>query len=330
MQLKLFDTLVKPVICYNGEIWGIMNNVFNSKNVSQFWERVSKLPVEIFQIKFCKNVLGVHSKAHNGAVMGELGRLPLFLNIMKSVLKYIVHLDEVKCDRPLLNAAILEDEHLCVSKSWRKRVDKIISLFQCKISETMDGKYINEMYEKMKLSYLLHWRKMLGDESSQEGKLYLYRRIKSHFGMEPYLGDIVKLKFRRAVTAFRLSAHNLEIETGRYVGKTVGNKCRVQREDRFCCFCYNEFKDKILGDEVHAILKCPQFTVFRQSFQARFEKLVPNLKELSDTDRLIYMLTCEGDSIRVVSRFLVVVLSAQRYSFVKLWRELNKPGGEMH
>ena len=171
---------------------------------------------------------------------------------------------------------------------------------------------------------------MLGDESSQEGKLYLYRRIKSHFGMEPYLGDIVKLKFRRAVTAFRLSAHNLEIETGRYVGKTVGNKCRVKREDRFCCFCFNEFKDKILGDEVHAILKCPQFTVFRQSFQARFEKLVPNLRELSDTDRLIYMLTCEGDSIRVVSRFLVVVLSAQRYSFVKLWRELNKPGGEMH
>ena len=56
LQLKLFDTLVAPVICYNGEIWGIMNNVFNSKNVSQFWERVSKLPVEIFQIKFCKNV----------------------------------------------------------------------------------------------------------------------------------------------------------------------------------------------------------------------------------------------------------------------------------
>ena len=47
-------------------------------------------------------------------------------------------------------------------------------------------------------------------------------------------------------------------------------------------------------------------------------------------NKLIYMLTCEGDSIRVVSRFLVIVLSAQRYSFVKLWRELNKPGGEMH
>ena len=32
---------------------------------------------------------------HNGAVMGELGRLPVFFNIMKSILRYIIHLDEV-------------------------------------------------------------------------------------------------------------------------------------------------------------------------------------------------------------------------------------------
>ena len=88
-----------------------------------------------------------------------------------------MHLEEVKCDSPLLNAAILEDGHLCVSKLWRKRVDIIISLFQCKISETLDGKCINEIYEKMRLSYLVYWWKMLGDESSQEGKLFLYRHL---------------------------------------------------------------------------------------------------------------------------------------------------------
>lgn len=328
LKLKLFDTLVKPVICYNSEIWGVMNNVFNSKNVSQFWERVSNLPVENFQIKFCKSVLGVHPKAHNGAVMGELGRLPLFLNIMKSVLKYIIHLDEIKCDRPLLNAAILEDGHLCVSKSWRKKVDKIVSFFHCKISETLDRNCIDKIYTKMNLSYLVHWKKMLGDESSQEGKLYLYRRIKSNFGIEPYLKDIKKLKFRRAITAFRLSAHNLEIETGRYVQdkNAVGKKCSVRREDRLCCFCFSEFRNIVVGDEVHAILKCPRFFDVRQSFLVRFERLVPNIKDLSDTDKLLYMLTCERESARLVSRFLVVVLSAQRSSFVKLWRELNNPG----
>ena len=63
---------------------------------------------------------------------------------------------------------------------------------------------------------------------------------------------------------------------------------------------------------------------------SRFVKLVPNMKYLSDPDRLIYMLSCEGESARLVSRFLLVVLSAQRSSFVKLWRELNNPGGDMH
>ena len=63
----------------------------------------------------------------------------------------------------------------------------------------------------MRLSNLVHWRKMLGDESSQEGKLYLYRCIKSRFRMEPCLGGIVgivKLKFRQAVTALC----NLKVE----------------------------------------------------------------------------------------------------------------------
>lgn len=179
----------------------------------------------------------------------------------------------------------------------------------------------------MKSSYLVYWRKMLGDESSQEGKLYLYRRIKSHFEMGNYLKDVKRLKFRRALTAFRLCAHNLEIETGRYIQdrNAIGKKCSVRREDRFCCFCYNKYKCKVLGDEVHAILKCPQFYNVRQSFSIKMEMLVPNIKELNDNDKLLYMLTCEGESAKLVSRFLVIVLSAQRPSFAKLWRELYIP-----
>ena len=80
-----------------------------------------------------------------------------------------------------------------------------------------------------------------------------------------------------------------------------------------------------MGDETHAILKCPRFSDIRQNFLTRFEKLIPNIKDISDTDRVLYMLTCEGEAVRMVSRFLVVVLSAQRSSFVKLWRELNNP-----
>ena len=101
LKLKLLDVLAKPILCYNAEIWGVLNNVFNSKSINQFWERVQKLPFEKFQLKFCKSILGVHTRAHNGTVIGELGRLPLFMNIINFSLKYIIHMDQVKQDRPL-------------------------------------------------------------------------------------------------------------------------------------------------------------------------------------------------------------------------------------
>ena len=31
LKLKMLDVLVKPVVCYNAEIWGVLNKVSNSK-----------------------------------------------------------------------------------------------------------------------------------------------------------------------------------------------------------------------------------------------------------------------------------------------------------
>ena len=62
LKLKMLDVLVKPVLCYNAEIWGVLNNVFNSKSINQFWEIVQKLSFQKFQLKFCKRILGVHQE----------------------------------------------------------------------------------------------------------------------------------------------------------------------------------------------------------------------------------------------------------------------------
>ena len=324
LKLKLFDALVKPIVCYNSEIWGVMNNVFNSKSVSQFWERVGKLPIETFQLKFCKSLLGVHPKAHNGAVMGELGRLPLFMYIIKSTLKYFIHLKEVKDNRPLLNAAINDDKYLCISKSWSKRLEKVVNFFQCNIDNSPDFRYIALIKKKMKGSNLEYWRKSLGDEMSQEGKLYLYRHIKTNFGIEPYLKHVQKLKVRRALTAFRISAHNLEIETGRYIhDRNVLGNGSIKREDRFCTYCYEENQVKMMGDEEHAILNCPRFCNARNAFFNKMELLVPNFEKLNNKDKLFYMLTGENECAVLVGKFLNVILSTQRSNFTKIWKQVN-------
>ena len=111
----------------------------------------------------------------------------------------------------------------------------------------------------MKESYINYWRNLLGDVETEDGRLYLYRKIKTNFKMEPYLGQIGKFKLRRSVTAFRISAHKLEIETGRYVRDlnapgVRGHMPNIKREDRFCTLCYDENKIKVTGDEQHVML----------------------------------------------------------------------------
>ena len=47
-------------------------------------------------------------------------------------------------------------------------------------------------------------------------RLEVYHNIKFDFGLESYLQTLSSVKFRKALTRFRISAHSLAIETGRH------------------------------------------------------------------------------------------------------------------
>ena len=306
MRMKLFDVLVKPIICYGSEVWGPLNNLSTCKSIDQLWIRMAKLPVENFQVKFCKGVLNVQPKACNAAVMGELGRFPMFLYIIKSMLRYYGHMSDLKNERPLLAAASAEDEILKGNKSWRGNLDKILNIFGYKLST--DRNLESQLMSTMKKKYIEYWNKSLGNKDDNSGKLYLYRKIKSSFNVEPYLKQIRKRKFRRAMTALRISAHNLDIETGRYAAKKSEF---VKREERHCSLCI-EHNIKIMGDEIHAVLVCPSLQKERKIILEFIGDLYPNFKTLNDKDKLIFMLTCENECLQKVCRYVHLVLSMNR------------------
>ena len=66
---KLFDTLVKPIVLYNSEVWGAY-----SKGDFGAWD---KSPADKVYLRFCKIYLGVNSKCSNDACRADLGRMPL-------------------------------------------------------------------------------------------------------------------------------------------------------------------------------------------------------------------------------------------------------------
>ena len=91
--LKLFDSLVSPMLLYNCEIWDcFLKSVGN--NYEKFVSRIfdERITPENMQNKICKMALGVHSKASNHAVKGELGRFPLHLIIYTRIFKYFLRL----------------------------------------------------------------------------------------------------------------------------------------------------------------------------------------------------------------------------------------------
>ena len=73
LACKIFNTMVSPILTYNGED-------FKTWDGSQ---------IEKAHIQFCKRYLEVNNKASNIACRAELGRFPLNITINKKILKYI-------------------------------------------------------------------------------------------------------------------------------------------------------------------------------------------------------------------------------------------------
>ena len=53
---------------------------------------------------------------------------------------------------------------------------------------------------------------------STDSKLRTYKSFKSEFCMEPYIFSLPSITYMQAIAKFRLSSHNLRIETGRQQG----------------------------------------------------------------------------------------------------------------
>ena len=114
---------------------------------------------------------------------------------------------------------------------------------------------------------------------SPDSKMQLFAQIiGDKFQRSPHIDQIQNYKIRNSVTRFRLSAHNLPIETMRYIN--------VPRNLRLCPFCCSS-----IGDEKHFFLDC-QFSEIAES-----RKRLPSiqtkksyndmLKLLKETDPVI-------------------------------------------
>ena len=72
--IKLFDSIIKPILLYASDFWGCLTLPKNN-------------PIENMHLMFFKHVLGVHKTTATNGVLLELGRVPLCLFAQRAAVK---------------------------------------------------------------------------------------------------------------------------------------------------------------------------------------------------------------------------------------------------
>ena len=74
ITMKIFKSLIEPILLYASDFWGILKMPANN-------------PIENLYMSFCKQLLGVQKQSTNDGVLLELGQFPLIILAKKRATK---------------------------------------------------------------------------------------------------------------------------------------------------------------------------------------------------------------------------------------------------
>ena len=244
-KCKLFDSLVGSILSHSAEVWGY----HESKDI------------ELVHCKFIRKILCVKRSTNLEGLYGELGRHPLKIQRKLTLLKYWLKI--INSNNTLVKSVYnmmrndVYNNNTYGGNNWAFQIKTMLSeiglnnlwCYQNNLTNRLNSNY-NYIKQRIIDIYMQSWYA----EINNSRRLDSYCIYKQEFKMETYLDQIKINKYRIALSKFRLSSHNLEIETGRH-----GN---IPRADRKCKKCNSD----VIEDEYHFLLVCPLYRELRQNY----------------------------------------------------------------
>ena len=283
--LHIFDHTVKPILLYVCEVWGTcFPSAAAVRKEADFKleNGYNKFDCEKLAVKFYKYILGVHKRTTNLAVYGDLGRTPLFIDIVCSIIKYFRRLEELDNSTLLGHAfGISKELHIKGKESWYTSC--LFILKQLNIDADMS---LDEIKSKLLKRSMELWEKQIHENAViKNGKMRTYYKFKPFFKKEMYLNVIKNRDIRKSFTRYRVSAHDLEIERGRYKS--------IKSDNRTCKHCQMLEKE----DEFHFLIACPKYSAEREILFTYSAKYCLNFNILSDQNKFLWLMTTEDTGI---------------------------------
>ena len=298
----LYDHTIKSILTYGSEA----SFTFNLRKKEgelrgNFEDFECKGEPERIHKKMMRYTLGLNNKSTIDAMYAEVGRYPIYSEIVTRLLKYEQRLDQAEEDT-LVKKAYRESKALHQEGktiTWMTQTNHIKRILGMNPSNIASKGMCAEADQTMKSRFRENWKKRLMSDKSKKqtgevpgNKLRTFRKFKSIYKFEPYL-EISTFTARKNLCRFRLSAHSLRIETGRHKN--------TQLKDRLCTKCNLQQ----IEDEEHALIRCPFYKTQRQLLFQVVNSTNSNFDHLPDEAKFIWLMSSEdGTSISALAKFV--------------------------
>lgn len=285
LAIKMFDSYILPILEYNNMLW---------------CKKSQHSDIEKIQLGYLKNVLNVRRQTPTVAIYAETGRFPLQIRQKISTIKYWARLREMP-DYDLLNKCLKIQEQLYEKgqKNWFNNVVQIITEINIPEWQHMETK---KLVNNIKLTlYENEQTRILENinDSNKFPKLRTYKTFKNTYCLERYLTLNLPKKTLNNIARFRVSSHNLKIETGRHENP------KLPIENRTCDKC----KSSEIEDELHCLIICSHNTTPRNNLFLKASSLINNFNNLDESQKFCTLMSSrEPDIIYALGKFLDEVL----------------------
>ncbi len=240
--LELFDTLVKPILLYGSEVYGINNYK----------------AIDTFYLRYIKHLLNVKPSTNTCMVYAEVGRYPLSIDIRLNMIKQwikIINSDKEKLIWISYNS--MRNSSNSKPGWWTSNIKHLLysTGFGYVWEQQMvydDKMFLNQFRERCND---MHIQSCLSD-IDKNSRCRLYKHIKGVYEMEQYLQRSYHRDLRQCLTKIRLSSHKFLVERGRW------SKPIIEYKQRKCTLC----DEQDIEDEYHILMKCPYFKSLRQKY----------------------------------------------------------------
>ena len=207
---------------------------------------------------------------------GDTGRYPLGLSTIKQTINYYHRVQNLVNHSSLVYKAFLEQKNLQLD--WYRSLQSIHDAFYYTPLTSQGHRACPStlITNNMKLRFAKLWE----DEKQRQSKLSFYNDFKCNFIFEKYL-EIRNPKHRSALTKLRTSAHQLEIETGRYKNlDSLDRFCKYceenQNDDELPTLCLPFYRPIHIGDESHFLIDCPILSNLRAKLPTNLQSALLN------------------------------------------------------